>query len=114
MDVCDWKPFFKAAFERNPVSLGFFGEKDLNHVYQELSGWPDESIYEGNRLALPDEVVNYQRGDGLEKAIVLIHVIRARRLGYTVQQNPGQIIVNADKNHFCFQTGKNLKMYMVD
>ncbi len=114
MDVCDWEPFFKATFERNPVSLGLFGEKDLNDVYQELSSWPDESIYEGNRLALPDEVVNYMRGDGIEKAIVLIHVARARHLGYAVHQNPGQITIKSGKDQFCFQTGKDLKMPVVD
>jgi len=32
---------------------------------------PDESIYDGNRLALPDEVWNFGRGDGIEKAFLL-------------------------------------------
>lgn len=37
-----------------------------------------ESIYDGARLAQPDEVWNYQTGDGLEKAILLANVWRAR------------------------------------
>ena len=114
MDVCDWKPFFKATFERNPVSLEFFVDKDLNEVYKELTTWPDESIYEGNRLALPDEVVNYQRGDGIEKAIALIHVARSRHMVYGVQQSPGQITIKVGKDHYCFHTGKDLRMPSVD
>jgi hypothetical protein len=114
MEVCDWKPFFKATFERNPVSLGYFGEKDMDGVYQELVSWPDESIYEGNRLALPDEVVNYRRGDGIEKAITLIHVARSRHLGFTIQQTPGQITIKSGKDQFCFKTGKELKLPSVD
>ncbi len=36
------------------------------------------SIYSGNRCALPDEVWNYQRGDGIEKAVLLANVIKSR------------------------------------
>jgi hypothetical protein len=38
----------------------------------------DKSIYEGKRLAYPDEVANYNTGDGLEKAFFLANVIRQR------------------------------------
>ena len=40
-------------------------------VYSFLKELPVESIYEGNRLALPDEVWNFKRGDGIEKAFLL-------------------------------------------
>ncbi len=37
---------------------------------------PDESIYdEAGRLAQPDEVWNYGRGDGVEKALLLANVL---------------------------------------
>ena len=36
---------------------------------------PDESIYDGKRLALPDEVWNFRRGDGIEKALLLADFI---------------------------------------
>ena len=78
MDFCDWKPFFKAVFERNPVSVAYFSDKTADEVFTELCSWPDISIYEGRRLALPDEVVNYTRGDGLEKAITLLNVLRLK------------------------------------
>ena len=39
---------------------------------------PGESIYDGPRLAQPDEVVNYQTGDGIEKAFTLANILRSR------------------------------------
>ncbi len=78
MDSCDWKPFFKAAFERNPVSIAHFREMDLHQACADLQSWPGESIYDGNRLALPDEVVNFLRGDGIEKAITMMNIMKSR------------------------------------
>ena len=40
----------------------------FTHILKEM---PDESIYDGKRLALPDEVWNFKRGDGIEKALLL-------------------------------------------
>jgi hypothetical protein len=87
MDRCDWQPFLKAVFERNPVTIKVFGELNLREVYDQLCNWPDESIYDGNRLALPDEVVNFQRGDGFEKALALMHVITSRQKEFHIHQN---------------------------
>jgi len=78
MDYCDWDPFLKAVMERNPVSVAYFRQMELPEVYSRILEWPNESIYEGNRLALPDEVVNFGRGDGIEKALTLANVIRSR------------------------------------
>ncbi len=36
---------------------------------------PDQSIYDDQRLALPDEVWNFRRGDGIEKALLLADYI---------------------------------------
>jgi hypothetical protein len=36
---------------------------------------PGQSIYDDNRLALPDEVWNFGRGDGIEKALLLADFI---------------------------------------
>ncbi len=73
-----WAPFLKAALERNPVCID--GAKDLEPeaVIEKLRGLPDESIYDGPRLAQPDEVWNYGRGDGAEKAICLAGIWKAR------------------------------------
>ena len=37
-----------------------------------------ESIYEGPRLAQPDEVANFGTGDGVEKAFMMANIIRSR------------------------------------
>jgi hypothetical protein len=110
MDSCDWRPFFKAAFERNPVTLDYFREMDLADIYLKLAEFPDESIYDASRLALPDEVVNYRRGDGLEKAITLVHVAKSRRLEVLLEQSPGRVTVRHGKEKFCFTTTKNLQV----
>ena len=78
IDNCDWQPFVKAAIGRSPVSIERYKEKTIEQVYEHLKQIENESIYDGNRLAQPDEVVNYNRGDGLEKAFVLANVIKER------------------------------------
>ncbi len=77
----DWTPFVKAALERNPVSIR--GAKDLDDlsVIRLLQELPGESIYDGQRVAQPDEVWNYRQGDGLEKALCLVNILKSRRPG---------------------------------
>jgi len=108
MDACDWQPFLKAAFERNPVSVDFFRDHSLAEAARELQSWPGESIYDENRLALPDEVVNFRRGDGIEKAITLINIARARRMAYRVTTAKEVVAVSAGSERFDFPTAKTL------
>ena len=75
MEHIDWLPFIKASLERNPVSLDGLKNKTFDQVYTFLCDLPNESIYEGKRLAQPDEVWNFKRGDGIEKALLLANVI---------------------------------------
>jgi hypothetical protein len=111
MDRCHWQPFFKAAFERNPVSIGYFREMDIQTIYQTLHSWTNASIYEGNRLALPDEVMNFQRGDGLEKAITMVHLLKTRNLGEIHLRTKGSVIqVKAGNHSFAFNTAKSLQL----
>ncbi|MFZ4523382.1 MAG: hypothetical protein ACOYNC_16880 [Bacteroidales bacterium] len=110
MDSCEWEPFFKAAFERNPVSVEYFREIEMQTVYDQMKSWPDESIYEGNRLALPDEVVNFQRGDGMEKAITLVNIAKARHLNVSWVQQTEFIAVKVEQKRFDFTTGKNIRL----
>jgi len=75
----DAAPFIQAAMERNPVSRvgasGWSEEELIRHV----SEWSNESIYDGaTRLAQPDEVWNFRRGDGLEKALMAANILRGR------------------------------------
>lgn len=74
----DWAPVLKAALERSPVCI--HGARDLKDedVVQHLAGFAGESIYDGTRVAQPDEVWNYGRGDGVEKALCLAAILKAR------------------------------------
>jgi len=78
MENCDWRPFMKAAVERNPISLEKTGSMSIPEVYDWLRTMPAVSIYDHNRLAQPDELANYLTGDGLEKAILLADILRHR------------------------------------
>jgi hypothetical protein len=109
MDTCDWRPFVKAAVERNPVSLERAGSKSIDEVRVWLDGLESASIYNGNRLAQPDEVANFGRGDGLEKAFLLANVIRHRE-----PDRPVQLVADRDKivvrgkQEFAFSSAKTL------
>jgi len=78
MESCDWRPFIKAAVERNPVSVQMVDSKSLEEVYHWLQQMNSVSIYSDKRLAQPDEVANYGTGDGLEKTFLLANVIHQR------------------------------------
>ncbi len=74
----DWKPFLKAALERNPVIVEATKDLSDDALIEALRGMTNESIYDGTRVAQPDEVWNFQRGDGLERAIALVDAWKSR------------------------------------
>ena len=78
MESCRWEPFIKAALQRNPVSIEMAGSMSPEQVYDWLGQMQNTSIYDGGRLAQPDEVANYKTGDGLEKAFLLANIILER------------------------------------
>ena len=110
MDKIDWKPFVKAALQRNPVSIEGLKGKTANSAYQLLLGMPGESIYDGQRLAQPDEVWNFGRGDGLEKAFVLANFLfnetNPRSMKLAAEQS--DVILEADGVNFKFISEKGL------
>lgn len=110
MDKINWAPFVKTALERNPVSNEGLKGKTSDMVYQLLNGMPGESIYEGQRLAQPDEVWNFGRGDGLEKAFVLANFIYNETmplsLKLTVTQN--NVTLESDNRSYRFVSEKGL------
>lgn len=78
----DPSPFVVAALERNPVCLNDTADKSIDEVLDHVRALPSESIYDGEgRLAQPDEVWNYGRGDGIEKAILVADILHGRRPG---------------------------------
>ncbi len=75
----DEKPFIKAAMDRNPVCVQESADMSTEALVGLLKSWPDLSIYDGPiRLAQPDEVWNFKRGDGLEKALVVAAILGKR------------------------------------
>ena len=134
MTRCDWTPFLKAALERNPVCID--KTKDLSdaELIALLSGLPgglalpessepgggaslseraafgSESIYDGVRLAQPDEVWNFQTGDGLEKAILLATIWRARHPEDEINLSvkPTTIRLSTSNQSAQFPSSKNL------
>ncbi len=110
MASCDWLPFIKAAVERNPVSIKMVDSKSVGEVYKWLEEMENESIYDGKRLAQPDEVANYKRGDGLEKSFLLANVIRQRDpeqdISITVEDSS---VILKEKSEFRFKSNKGLK-----
>ncbi len=75
-------PYLRAALERCPVAIAGAERLSDDALVAKIQAMPSESIYdEPGRLAQPDEVWNYGRGDGVEKAVLLADVLRARHPG---------------------------------
>ncbi len=84
LSATEYEPFVKAALERSPVSRSALTGLDERDVVKRLSEMPNESIYDGPaRLAQPDEVWNFQRGDGLEKCLVAANVLGGTEIRIT-------------------------------
>lgn len=106
------EPFILAATQRNPVSIE--GAKSLNitDAADKIRDMPDESIYdEPGRLAQPDEVWNYGRGDGVEKALLLANILKKRLPDREIfiEIAPDQALLKADQDSYRFQSRKELK-----
>lgn len=113
MNRAPWKPFIKAALERNPVTFEKNRDKSVDEFAQLLKEYCCESIYDGARMAQPDEVVNFKRGDGLEKAITLITFITLKypedkniRISYEGKE----VTVSYRENRYSFTIYKEVKL----
>ena len=105
------EPFLLAAVQRNPVCLEKTGELGDEDLVKTVTSLPDESIYdEPGRLAQPDEVWNYGRGDGAEKAVLVATVLRSRRPGeeMSLEVGPERVVLNAGAEQYPFPSGKSL------
>jgi hypothetical protein len=110
MDRIEWEPFVKAAVERNPVSVTALKEKSLKEVEASIRALSDSSIYDGNRLALPDEVWNYRMGDGIEKAFLLANVLKNRgaKRPIEVEIRGGRVTLSSEELNTHFSSSKSL------
>ncbi len=111
----DWAPFVKAAIERNPVSIKGAEKLTDEQVVAHLAGLPNESIYDGTRAAQPDEVWNYGRGDGLERALCLANIWKARHPEETIRMvsRGGEILVHLGAVQANWPTSKGLEKELV-
>ncbi|MDF3129907.1 hypothetical protein P0Y35_11925 [Kiritimatiellaeota bacterium B1221] len=75
----DWAPFVKAAIERNPVVIDALRKSSESDAVEKISSLKAGSIYDENRMAQPDEVWNFQRGDGAEKAFAIAALLKHRQ-----------------------------------
>ena len=108
----DPEPFVLGAVERSPVSLAGAKGLDVDTVAARIRAMPDESIYdEAGRLAQPDEVWNYGRGDGAEKALLLATILRDRAADedMTIEVSPTAAILKAGSREYAFASQKGLK-----
>jgi hypothetical protein len=105
-----WEPYLRACLERNPVSILAFKSLSAEEVFQTLSDYPRQSIYDGDALATPDEVTNYRQGDGFEKAVCLANVIKARDPEGPVSLvvTEGRAVVRWEGQEWAFEMGKNV------
>lgn len=104
MDKIDWLPFIKASIERNPVCFTDLNGKSVREGFEIINNLPDESIYGEKRLALPDEVWNFRRGDGIEKALLLADIIVQKdheaSILIEIGKNKVSLSYNGDVFHF--------------
>jgi hypothetical protein len=115
MDVIDWLPFFKAAVERNPVCLVELNDKPLFEVFEILKNLSDHSIYDGKRLAQPDEVWNYRRGDGIEKAFLFADYLSGKDHSFpvTIEIDNKNVKVSYGEHDFHFRSEKKIKKTVI-
>jgi hypothetical protein len=106
------EPFLLAALERNPVCRAGAGAAADDEVLARLRAMPDESIYdEPGRLAQPDEVWNYGRGDGAEKALLFAALLRQRHPEdvFRVAVTPERVTVEGRRSRVEFASSKRLR-----
>jgi len=108
----DAEPFVLGAVERSPVSIAGARDLDLDTLTAKIRAMPEDSIYdEAGRLAQPDEVWNYGRGDGAEKALLLANILRNREPNQEmkIEVLAGEAVLKAGAKVYRFPSQKGLK-----
>ncbi|MEG2665472.1 MAG: hypothetical protein RSA02_00450, partial [Bacteroidales bacterium] len=118
MELISWEPFLKAAIERNPVCIEACSKLSIEEIYHWIESFPNESIYSEKRLAQPDEVWNFKRGDGIEKAILLMNIAVNTNYICILDANLNEITLEINtpnstpKSIFSFGSVKNFKKHL--
>lgn len=105
-------PYLQCSLKRNPCSILFFKDVSLKDIHHALLKWPSDSIYEGQRLATPDEVTNFGRGDGLEKAVTLANILHHHKPQekIKIKSDGKKTVVECPGDSFAFETLKDIKI----
>jgi hypothetical protein len=108
MTAADWVPFIKAAMERNTVAFNDFMNKSDEDIYEMISNLTNESVYSEKRLAQPDEVWNFGRGDGIEKAILMASWIchHDKTPEITIEINDDIVLLKCKGETYSFSSAK--------
>lgn len=105
------EPFLLSAIQRNPVSIEGAKGRGIDAVREIINGMPDESIYdEKGRLAQPDEVWNFGRGDGVEKAVLLGNILRESMPveEMVIRISPSETVLETGSERYVFSSSKGL------
>jgi hypothetical protein len=114
MTRCEWEPAVKAAVERNPVSIEAAKNMSVDEVFAWLKQMENVSIYDGTRLAQPDELANYARGDGIEKALTFANILLNRQSDDEIRiEVNGHDVVLKHQKEYRFTSSKNLHKALV-
>lgn len=115
MDVIEWEPFIKAALERNPVSIEGLSGKTPEEAWQYINSLPNESVYDGPRLAQPDEVWNFQRGDGVEKAFMFANFLHFLKQDMIIELKVSKekVELMTPAANYTFSSQKNLEKQLI-
>lgn len=105
------EPYLKACMERNPVSVKATELLETSAIIERVNSLPNESIYDEEcRLAQPDEVWNFGRGDGVEKAVLLANILRARgEEALSIEMGVDKVLLKAGSAVYEFESSKRLK-----
>jgi hypothetical protein len=108
MEYTDWRPFIKSAIERNPVCHPHIAGKNSGEIYDLISSLKNKSIYDDGRMAQPDEVWNFGRGDGAEKAFLMADALLHNdpRAELSVVMNGEKVEVIYEGKEYSFVTSK--------
>ncbi len=105
-------PFVVAAMQRNPVSIEGAREMETGDLVRKIREMPDGSIYDGpGRLAQPDEVWNYGRADGLEKAVLLANILHSRMPDeeVVIELSPDRAWLKVGQTGYAFSSRKEIR-----
>ncbi|MBU1864457.1 MAG: hypothetical protein KKH94_12420 [Candidatus Omnitrophica bacterium] len=115
LNETDVEPFLQAAIERNSVSCNGLQSYTIDDTITHIQTFRDESIYpEKGRCAQPDEVWNYRRGDGIEKALLLANVIHSKDPEKVISITilPHTALVEYEDKKISFDSTKGLSKQM--